>query len=161
MAEGFAKKGWDFALKQDANSSHSNTVKSSWSPSASPNVAPGTSKRSYSTLALRRPSLHQEEEDHSYLAQRKYSSTPPMAEVPIGLVIKDVEDFPSRLKVLRCKLLEFMEEEVYPAEKILEGHQVSQNRWKPHPLVEDLKVSYVAVVSLLDTNVHIRAHKQN
>ena len=53
---------------------------------------------------------------------------------------RDVENFPHRLKALRTQLLEFMEEVVYPVEKTLMDHQVSANRWEPHPLVEDMKV---------------------
>lgn len=55
----------------------------------------------------------------------------------------DVDNFPPRLGEIRRKLLDFMEEMVYPNERVLMDHQMSADRWKPHPLVEEMKVLYV------------------
>lgn len=38
------------------------------------------------------------------------------------------------------KLLNFMEEEIYPRERAWNVYYTSENRWNPHPDVEDLKV---------------------
>lgn len=58
------------------------------------------------------------------------------------LMTGDVENFPPKLREVRSKLLGFMEEFVYPAERTLMDHQMSVDRWKPHPLVEEMKVVF-------------------
>ncbi len=52
----------------------------------------------------------------------------------------DLSSFPPRLVALREKLVAFMKELVYPTEPKFCEHQSSQDRWKPHPLIEELKV---------------------
>ena len=58
------------------------------------------------------------------------------------MVTSDYASFPPRLRELRQQLLSFMEEHVLPAEGLLGGQGAEgRQRWVPHPLVEELKVS--------------------
>jgi hypothetical protein len=41
---------------------------------------------------------------------------------------------------LLATLQDFMKEHVYPNESVFEEHQKSEDCWKPHPLMEQLKV---------------------
>lgn len=128
MAESFAKKGWEFALKQDQGVTTIN-------PHRSHTVFP-TTERSYSTLA---PCMtFAGGRDCS--GSRSLLCTAAVGEVPVALMTRDIVNFPPRLKELRNRLLDFMEEVVYPAERTLMDHQTSHDRWVPHQLVEDMKV---------------------
>ena len=49
---------------------------------------------------------------------------------------------PDHVQKLLAKLQEFMMENVYPNESVFEEHQKSEDCWKPHPLIEKLKVRY-------------------
>jgi hypothetical protein len=126
MAEDFAKKGWELAEKQDQQRPATTT----------PNPFTQTSqKRSYSTFLLPR----------HHVTTHPTSGTRGLANhtAPEGvsaLITGDVSNFPARLRSAREELLEFMEREVYPAERRLMDHQMSRDRWTPHPLVEDMKV---------------------
>jgi len=148
MAESFAKKGWDFALKQEQKSSHSKES----APKGT--TMEGVNTRSYSTVAARHPPLrHHGNSSHG--ARRCYSTSVASEKVPLALVTRDIEGFPPRLKALRARLVEFMAEEVYPAETVLADHQLSRDRWKPHPRMETLKVSWISlnVVSLVISSI--------
>ncbi len=128
MAEDFAKKGWQFAQRQSQQPSAQH---SPFSPH------PTSQHRQYSTLApppskLSPPSLDSKRRGISNLSSSGGNLVP--------LMTGDVDNFPPKLKEVRTKLLGFMEEVVYPAERTLMEHQVSADRWKPHPLVEDMKV---------------------
>lgn len=57
-----------------------------------------------------------------------------------GLLLSDFSSFPPLLKDLREQLLHFMKEDIFPNESTLQDHQLSDKRWKPHPLIETLKV---------------------
>ena len=139
MAESFAKKGWDFALKQDRSNPNKSTPKTT--------STEGATTRSYSTSAVRHPP-RRHHGNSSHGVHRCYSTSAPPGEVPLALLTRDVEGFPPRLKAQRERLLEFMAEEVYPAETLLADHQLSQGRWKPHPLMEELKVSLIPCIGL-------------
>lgn len=129
MAEDFARKGWHFAEKQDRQPSTSH-------PSFPAGQTP--QRRSYSTILL----------PHHRGAAASSSGTRGFADHTgskgagdvTALLTGDVGNFPARLKDVRNRLLDFMEGEVYPAERVLMDHQMSHDRWKPHPLVEDMKV---------------------
>nr|XP_042708386.1 acyl-CoA dehydrogenase family member 10 isoform X4 [Chrysemys picta bellii] len=54
-------------------------------------------------------------------------------------LILSPDGLPGRAQDLYRKLRRFMEIHVYPAEQVLRDHQVSQSRWTPHPLIEELK----------------------
>ncbi|XP_042708386.2 acyl-CoA dehydrogenase family member 10 isoform X4 [Chrysemys picta bellii] len=54
-------------------------------------------------------------------------------------LILSPDGLPGRAQDLYGKLRRFMEIHVYPAEQVLRDHQVSQSRWTPHPLIEELK----------------------
>ncbi|XP_075754849.1 acyl-CoA dehydrogenase family member 10 isoform X2 [Pelodiscus sinensis] len=54
-------------------------------------------------------------------------------------LILSPNDLPRRAQDLYHKLKKFMDVSVYPAEQVLRDHQVSQTRWTPHPLIEELK----------------------
>ena len=47
---------------------------------------------------------------------------------------------PGHVQDMLMKLREFMKENVYPNEAIFQEHQQSDDCWKPHPLMEQLKV---------------------
>ena len=137
MAGKFADRGAEFALKQDQ------LTPSGAPPFPSPSVS-NTQRRSFSTLGC--------------IGREGGSPLPPGARrsvssnergVPIGLMTGDTGDFPPKLGDLRKKLLDFMEEVVYPAEHTLADHQMSPDRWEPHPLVEDMKVWLLTLQILL------------
>lgn len=116
MAEEFAQKGWGFAQKQSSSSS-----------------SPSGQRRSYSTCSragIPPPSTR---------GFSNHANSEGAGDVT-ALITGAVDNFPSRLRDTRTRLLNFMEEEVYPAERRLMDHQVTQDRWKPHPLVEEMKV---------------------
>ncbi|XP_048676886.2 acyl-CoA dehydrogenase family member 10 isoform X2 [Caretta caretta] len=54
-------------------------------------------------------------------------------------LILSPDGLPGRAQDLYHKLRRFMDSYVYPAEQVLRDHQVSQSRWTPHPLIEELK----------------------
>lgn len=143
MAESFAKKGWEFALKQD-QSIDSTSTSIPHTPHAGSPMA--NTKRSYSTLT---PVTFTGSHGCSVSVRRMLSSTAAVGEIPIALMTRDVINFPPRLRELRTRLLEFMEEVVCPAERTLMDHQMSQDRWQPHPLVEEMKVSHDCTVGHL------------
>ena len=74
---------------------------------------------------------------------RTYSCRSSSDNTPIGLVLSDMASFPPRVREMRESLLAFMEEHVFPAESQLWAHQNSDQRWKPHPLVDELKVGVI------------------
>ncbi|XP_067395613.1 acyl-CoA dehydrogenase family member 10 isoform X1 [Emydura macquarii macquarii] len=61
------------------------------------------------------------------------------AHAPKAHLILSPNGLPGRAQDLYRKLKRFMDVNVYPAEQILRDHQVSQARWTPHPLIEELK----------------------
>ena len=121
MGEDFAKKGWEFAERQDQ---HSHSFPSGQTPQ----------RRSYSTLlpSMAPPLIRTRGLANQTAAEEAGSIS--------ALMMSDADNFPARLKEVRERLLDFMEREVYPAERKLMDHQMSPDRWTPHPLVEDLKV---------------------
>ena len=130
MAEDFAKKGWHFAQKQQSQS-----LGQSPRPSSSP------SPRHYSTLSATRTT-------HSPVANRS-KTTPPANSYSCGvgdgslmaLMTGDAASFPPRLRELRKSLADFMRERIVPSEREVLDHQLSDDRWTPLPLIEQLKVS--------------------
>lgn len=133
MAQDFAKKGWTFAQRQN---SQATTQHSPFS------VGPAPQRRSYSTLTP--SSLNRDTRTFvSFRGTRGFSNH--TADDGGGggvaaLVTGDVGKFPQKLREIRSKLLSFMEEVVYPTERTLMDHQMSGDRWKPHPIVEEMKV---------------------
>ena len=139
MAESFAKKGWEFALKQDLRATTLSTPTPHKSHMGSPK-----SWRSYSTLASHDCSVFGDSRSLS-------SSTTGVDGNPLALMTRDFANFPPRLKELRTRILDFMEEFVYPAERTLVDHQTSHDRWTPHPLIEEMKVplSHTRICNLI------------
>ena len=117
MAEWFAKKGWDFAQKQDTLSRPFNISVPEKPARRIRHPTSNIGKRRYSTPAQRLPDSQS-----------------------VALLTGDVENFPSKLKQLHEQLLSFMEKEIYPIEEGLFQHQKSENRWIPHFEIERLKV---------------------
>ena len=124
MAENFAKKGWHFAQKHQAQGT-SHTVRPA-------------NTRSYSTFT-RVPPHPSKTANHS--PRNCYSSTASTKDSLMGLMTGDVESFPPLLSELREKLAEFMRDHVFPNEKAVLDHQLSSDRWTPLPLIEELKVT--------------------
>ena len=129
MAEDFAKKGLEFAERQAQQPTNT-------TPHPSFPAGQTTQQRSYSTILL----PHYQRAAAPSPGAREFANHA-ASEGVSALMAGDVDNFPARLQDVRGKLLDFMEKEVYPAERRLMDHQVSHDRWKPHPLVEDLKVS--------------------
>ena len=48
-------------------------------------------------------------------------------------------DFPDKVKVLQKRLIEFMEEHIYPNEARYHEHTRGPDRWQPVPVIEELK----------------------
>lgn len=71
-------------------------------------------------------------------------SLPSLLSLPQGLITSHVSSFPPHLRELREKLMAFMKEKVLPLEPILSTHQLSPDRWTPHPKIEELKVCCLA-----------------
>lgn len=132
MAEDFAQKGWEFAQRQNQR-----PVKTHSS------FAPGPKQRPYSTQ-VRGPKI-------LLPGARGFSSPAGLDRVGgvAALLMGDVENYPAKMGETLNRLLDFMEEEVYPIERTLMDHQVSHDRWKPHPLIEEVKVSRFNLASLL------------
>ncbi|XP_019850051.1 PREDICTED: acyl-CoA dehydrogenase family member 10 [Amphimedon queenslandica] len=76
---------------------------------------------------------------HSPFSGRRSFSTHSSSAATTDLLVSNVSGFPSHLQTLREKLLDFMETEFYPNERVLQEHQSSASRWKPHPLIDKLK----------------------
>ncbi|KAL1768751.1 hypothetical protein HispidOSU_022622 [Sigmodon hispidus] len=62
----------------------------------------------------------------------------PSQEAKGGLIISP-EGLSPQVRKLYGRLLQFMEQKVYPLEPELQRHQASADRWSPSPLIEDLK----------------------
>ncbi len=60
----------------------------------------------------------------------------------LGLMPISANALPDHVQELLTKLKDFMKEHVYPNESIFEDHQKSNDCWKPHPLMETLKVGH-------------------
>ena len=45
-----------------------------------------------------------------------------------------------KVETLRAKLQTFMTDHIYPNEKVWHAHTVSEQRWQPVPIIEELKV---------------------
>ncbi|XP_069816893.1 acyl-CoA dehydrogenase family member 10 isoform X2 [Dendropsophus ebraccatus] len=56
-----------------------------------------------------------------------------------GMLIISPDGLSAEVRGLYAKLKQFMELQIYPAEQELRNYQFSENRWKPHQLIEDLK----------------------
>lgn len=117
-----ADLAWDFATKEGFR-----VFK------AMPPVTP--SGRSYSTWAWQGP-----------FPRRSYVTVPRSSSAPAHLILSP-EGLSGRAQDLYGRLRRFMDAHVYPAEQALRDHQVSQTRWTPHPLVEELKVSDAPALS--------------
>ncbi|XP_069070933.1 acyl-CoA dehydrogenase family member 10 [Pleurodeles waltl] len=124
QAEVMANTAWDFATKEGFRIFN-----------ASPTKPPETSNRSYSTWATMR---------HCDLStptkKRVFTSTPVSASVHAskGLIISP-DGLSEEVQDLYYKLKEFINVDIYPIEQILRDHQVSEKRWTPLPIMEELK----------------------
>uniref|UniRef100_A0A8C0IUG8 Acyl-CoA dehydrogenase family member 10 n=1 Tax=Chelonoidis abingdonii TaxID=106734 RepID=A0A8C0IUG8_CHEAB len=74
-------------------------------------------------------------------SRRNYVTMAPSSPAHISKahLILSPDGLPGRAQDLYHKLRRFMEIHIYPAEQVLRVHQVSQSRWTPHPLIEELK----------------------
>uniref|UniRef100_A0A7M4F8L0 Acyl-CoA dehydrogenase family member 10 n=1 Tax=Crocodylus porosus TaxID=8502 RepID=A0A7M4F8L0_CROPO len=115
QAESMADLAWDFATKEGFR-----VFK------AMPAMKP--SGRPYSTWAWQGP-----------FPRRSYVTVPHSSSAPAHLILSP-EGLSDRAQDLYRRLRRFMDAHIYPAEQALRDHQVSQTRWTPHPLVEELKV---------------------
>uniref|UniRef100_A0A7M4F649 Acyl-CoA dehydrogenase family member 10 n=1 Tax=Crocodylus porosus TaxID=8502 RepID=A0A7M4F649_CROPO len=115
QAESMADLAWDFATKEGFR-----VFK------AMPAMKP--SGRPYSTWAWQGP-----------FPRRSYVTVPHSSSAPAHLILSP-EGLSDRAQDLYRRLRRFMDAHIYPAEQALRDHQVSQTRWTPHPLVEELKI---------------------
>lgn len=147
MAEDFAKKGWHFAQKQQSQSL-----------GQSPRPASSPSPRHYSALSTTRTT-------YSPVANR--SKTTPTNSYSCGagdnslmaLMTGDTASFPPRLRELRKSLADFMRERIVPSEREVLDHQLSDDRWIPLPLIEQLKVSCSVCVYTSAFIMHLKEYK--
>uniref|UniRef100_A0A8C2MKG8 Acyl-CoA dehydrogenase family member 10 n=1 Tax=Cricetulus griseus TaxID=10029 RepID=A0A8C2MKG8_CRIGR len=121
LTEFMAELAWDFAIKEGFR-----VFKEM--PATKPQV------RSYHAWAGLRPQW-------TLAGLRSYSTVAaasPPQETKGGLIISP-EGLSPRVRKLYDRLLQFMEQNVYPLEPELQRHQASADRWSPSPLIEDLK----------------------
>uniref|UniRef100_A0A8C5MYB9 Acyl-CoA dehydrogenase family member 10 n=1 Tax=Leptobrachium leishanense TaxID=445787 RepID=A0A8C5MYB9_9ANUR len=123
LATFMANIAWDFATKEGFQIFKS-------LPEGSPET-PG--KRSFGTWCRRLP-----------LAQSQYkmfatSSAASSHSSPRGILIISPEGLSEKAQNLYHKLKEFLEVFVYPADQEFRNYQLSENRWTPHPLIEEFK----------------------
>ena len=135
MAEDFAKKGWQFAQRQQQSTGHS--------------PRPATTPRQFSTIAAPLPS--QSTVNRSRLANT-YSYSCGANDGPLmALITGDAASFPPRLRELRKSLVDFIGEHIVPNERAVLDHQLSGDRWTPLPLIEQMKVSSPLCFTLMRT----------
>lgn len=122
LTEFIANLAWDFAVKEGFRIFKSK-----------PTYKPHT--RAYHTQASPRSLL-------SPTGTRSYSSVPEASpsHATQGALIISPEGLSPRVRELYDRLRRFMEQRVYPLESELQRHQASADRWRPSPLIEDLKV---------------------
>ncbi|XP_063820462.1 acyl-CoA dehydrogenase family member 10 isoform X2 [Pseudophryne corroboree] len=123
VAELMADIAWDFATKEGFRvfKSHSGTTSknpttrfySTWNRIL--NVRPSENKTSITSSSA---SVHS--------AQK-------------GILVISPDGLSAEAKNLYSKLKEFIDVHIYPVEQELRNYQISENRWTPHPLIEDLK----------------------
>lgn len=117
-----AELAWDFATKEGfrvfKEMPATRTLTRSYHAWAGPrSLRSPAGVRSHSTVAAASPS-HEEK---------------------AGLIISP-EGLSPPVRTLYERLLQFVEQKVYPVEPELQRHQASADRWSPSPLIEDLKV---------------------
>ncbi|XP_052024346.1 acyl-CoA dehydrogenase family member 10 isoform X2 [Apodemus sylvaticus] len=121
LTESMAELAWDFATKEGfrvfkempATKTPTRSFHA-WAGLRSPRTPAGV--RSHSTVAAASPS----------------------PEAKRGLIISP-EGLSPPVRELYDRLLQFVEQKVYPVEPELQRHQASADRWSPSPLTEDLK----------------------
>ena len=137
MAEDFAKKGWHFAQKQQS--------------SGGTGAKGHSGARQYSTSAhsVKGGPWWGRKNDIIAPATARGNSSSAGGDSLMALMTGDVGLFPSRLKELRKELLGFMEEHVLPQEAAVLAHQLSEDKWTPLPIIEELKVLVFLLLLLL------------
>uniref|UniRef100_A0A8D0GYM8 Acyl-CoA dehydrogenase family member 10 n=1 Tax=Sphenodon punctatus TaxID=8508 RepID=A0A8D0GYM8_SPHPU len=117
QAEFMANLAWDFATKEGFR-----VFKEL--PASKPLARP------YSTWARERP-----------FPGRSFStaSNSLLAKASKAHFIISPDGLPGPVQDLYRKLKRFLDAHIYPAEQALRDHQVSETRWTPHPLIEELK----------------------
>lgn len=56
-----------------------------------------------------------------------------------SLLLGDVVSYPSKLKGIREQVIRFMNDHIFPNEDTLNDHASSSDKWRPHPLIQELK----------------------
>ncbi|XP_069611155.1 acyl-CoA dehydrogenase family member 10 [Ranitomeya imitator] len=121
IADFLADLAWDFATKEGFRVFRSESGGMPTNPQ----------KRSYSTWCREpnsRPFENRAFIPRAYLHSHQR-----------GVLIISPEGLSTKAKNLYSKLKEFMELHIYPAEQHLRNYQFSEEKWKPHQLIEDLK----------------------
>ena len=145
MAEDFAKKGWQFAQRQQ---------QSFQSTGHSPR--PATTPRQFSTIAATPPS--QSTANRSRLANT-YSYSCGANNGPLmALITGDAASFPPRLRELRKSLVDFIGEHIVPNERAVLDHQLSGDRWTPLPLIGQMKVSCFTLMRTCEREESIKSY---
>ena len=60
--------------------------------------------------------------------------------ISVALLLGDVLSYPSKLKAIREQIIRFMNDHIFPNEDTLNDHASSSDKWRPHPLIQELKV---------------------
>ena len=128
MAEDFAKKGWQFAQRQQQRTGHP--------------PRPATTPRQFSTIAAPVGPLPSQSTVNRSRSANTYSYSCGANDGPLmALITGDTASFPPRLSELRKSLVDFIGEHIVPNERAVLDHQLSSDRWTPLPLMEQMKVS--------------------
>ena len=136
MAEDFAKKGWQFAQRQQQRTGHS--------------PRPATTPRQFSTIAAPVGPLPSQSTVNLSRSANTYSYSCGANDGPLmALITGDTASFPPRLSELRKSLADFIGEHIVPNERAVLDHQLSSDRWTPLALMEQMKVSSDLCLTLL------------
>lgn len=130
LAERMAELAWDFAVKEGFR-----VFKSI--PVGKPGAGPTRGYRAWS--GQQRPQRLTATPEHCAAGLSTSSKTSPPHPAKGHLVISP-DGLRPPVQELYRHLQEFMKKHIYPLEQQLRDHQVSEDRWSPHPAMEQLKV---------------------
>ncbi|XP_002739682.1 acyl-CoA dehydrogenase family member 10-like [Saccoglossus kowalevskii] len=118
-AEDMADTAWSFAEKYNKTLSQKQSGKIENQPG----------NRSYSTWTI----------NGHHTGQRHYSTQSKDNSTTYGLLPVLESALPDHVQDLHSRVKAFINKNIYPIEKDIVKHQMSADRWSPHPLVEKLK----------------------
>ncbi|XP_077996370.1 acyl-CoA dehydrogenase family member 10-like [Glandiceps talaboti] len=127
FAEEIANIAWSFVEKHDANLV---------SQKSASTVGSTQGRRSYSTWTARNYSTQFQGD-----GRRSYSSSTETSTTPYGLLPVSESALPENVQKLHQRVKDFIAEKIYPKERELVSHQMAEDRWSVHPVLEELKAN--------------------